>query len=186
MSSLPTLSAPRAALWSAGFVTLVMGGSLLAGCLEPLVAVAVVAAGALPPGRAVLLTLAVWLAGQAIGFGLHDYPRDPRTLAWGFGLGVAALAALTGAVPVLKAAAHEPVWLRAGLAFVAGFVANQLVILGVEQAITGACEVRPGVVSLVGAVNAAWLAGLLLFDALLRRAFPALPAFGRATAEGAA
>ncbi|MBU2362315.1 MAG: hypothetical protein KKB47_05615, partial [Alphaproteobacteria bacterium] len=83
-------SAPRTALWSAGLVALVMGGCLLVGCLEPLVAVAVVAAGALPMGRAILLTLAVWVAGQAIGFGLHDYPRDPRTIAWGVGLGVAA------------------------------------------------------------------------------------------------
>ncbi|WP_296597483.1 hypothetical protein [Phenylobacterium sp.] len=179
MSSVSMLSAPRAALWSAGLVTLVMGGCLLAGCLEPLVAVAVIAAGALPLGRAALLVTAVWLAGQAIGFGLHDYPRDPRTIAWGFGLGLAALAALAGAVPILKATAGKPVWLRAGLAFVAAFVANQLVILGVEQAVTGACEVRPGVVSLVGALNAAWLAGLLAIDAVVRRTSLPLPSFGR-------
>ncbi|MBU1374513.1 MAG: hypothetical protein KJ775_01955 [Alphaproteobacteria bacterium] len=172
-------SAPRTALWSAGLVALVMGGCLLVGCLEPLVAVAVVAAGALPMGRAILLTLAVWVAGQAIGFGLHDYPRDPRTIAWGVGLGVAALAALAGAAPVLAATAGKPTWLRAGLAFVAAFVANQLVILGVEQAITGACEIRPGVISLVGGVNAAWLAGLLALDAGLRRLPLALPGFGR-------
>lgn len=173
------LSMPRTALWSAGFVTLVMGGCLIAGCLEPLVAVAVIAAGALPLGRAALLTLAVWLAGQAIGFGLHDYPRDPRTIAWGFGLGGAALAALAGAAPVLRATVGKPVWLRAGLGFVVAFVANQLAILAVEQMITGACEVRPGVISLVGVVNAAWLAGLLALDAGLRRLSVGLPAFGR-------
>lgn len=175
--------APRTGLWSAGFVVLVMGGCLVFACLEPLVAVAVIAAGALPPARAALLVAAVWLAGQAVGFGLHDYPRDPRTIAWGFGLGAAALAALAGAVPVLKATADKPVWLRAGLAFVAGFVANQLVILGVEQAITGACEVRPGVISLVGAINAGWLAGLLALDAVLRRTSLPLPAFGRPMSE---
>jgi len=49
----------------------------------------------------------------------------------------------------------------------------------VEQLVTGACEVRPGVISLVGAVNAAWLAALLALDAVVRRATPALPAFGR-------
>jgi hypothetical protein len=173
------LSQPRTALWSAGVVVLVLGGCLIAGCLEPLVAVAVIAAGALPIRRAVVLTLAVWLAGQATGFGLHDYPRDPRTIAWGFGLGVAALAALAGAAPVLAATVGKPVWLRAGLAFVTAFVANQLVILGVEQVITGACEVRPGVISLVGAVNAAWLAGLLAVDAVVRRTPLAVPAFGR-------
>ncbi len=180
MSSVSMFSAPRAALWSAGLVTLVMGGCLLAGCLEPLVAVAVIAAGALPLGRAALLVAAVWLAGQAIGFGLHDYPRDPRTVAWGLGLGVAALAALAAAAPTLRITTGKPVWLRAGLAFVAAFVANQLVILGVEQGLTGACEARPGVVSLVGAVNAVWLAGLLGVDAVLRRLSAPLPGFGRA------
>ena len=174
------LSAPRTALWSAGVVVLVMGGCLVAGCLEPLVAVAVIAAGALPLGRAVMLTLAVWLAGQAIGFGLHDYPRDPHTVAWGLGLGAAALAALAGAAAALAATADKPTWLRAGIAFIAGFVANQLVILEVEQAITGACEVRPGVVSLVGTINATWLAGLLALDAVVRRTPLALPAFGGA------
>ncbi|MBU2152549.1 MAG: hypothetical protein KKE02_16125, partial [Alphaproteobacteria bacterium] len=89
------------------------------------------------------------------------------------------LAALAGAAPVLAATAGKPTWLRAGLAFVAAFVANQLVILGVEQAITGACEIRPGVISLVGGVNAAWLAGLLALDAGLRRLPLALPGFGR-------
>ena len=89
MTSIP--SPPRTALWSAGLVGLVLGGCFLFGCLEPLVAVAVVAAGALPLGRALLLTAAVWLAAQAVGFGLHDYPRDAQTISWGVGLGAAAL-----------------------------------------------------------------------------------------------
>jgi len=166
-------------LWSAGLVALVLGGCLLIGCLEPLVAVAVIAASALPFGRALLLTAAVWLAGQAIGFGLHDYPRDAQTISWGVGLGVAALVSTTAAVAPLHAFRGEPMWLRAGAAFVTAFVSNQVVILGVEQIITGACMVRPGVISLVGAVNATWLVGLLALDAGLRRAVPSLPAFGR-------
>jgi hypothetical protein len=156
-----------------------LGGCLLIGCLEPLVAVAVIAAGALPLGRALLLTAAVWLAGQAIGFGLHDYPRDAQTLSWGVGLGVAALVSVGAAAPTLAAFKDKPVWLRAGAAFVAAFVANQLVILGVEQVITGACTVRPGVISLVGAINGAWLVALLALDAALRRTPLSVPAFGR-------
>jgi hypothetical protein len=179
MSSVPPSLHPRTGLWSAGLVTLVLGGCLLIGCLEPLVAVAVIAAGALPLRRALLLTGAVWLSGQAIGFGLHHYPRDAQTISWGVGLGVAAFASAVAAAATLKSSAGRPIWLRAGAAFVAAFVANQLVILGAEQIVTGACEVRPGVISLVGAVNAAWLAGLLAFDAILRRAAAPLPAFGR-------
>jgi hypothetical protein len=169
----------RTAMWSAGLVVLVLGGCLLIGCLEPLVAVAVIAAGALPLGRALLLTGAVWLAGQAVGFGLHYYPRDAQTLSWGLGLGVAALISAAAAAATLAAFAGKPVWLRAGAAFVAAFVVDQVVILGVEQVITGACTIRPGVISLVGAANAAWLAGLLALDAVLRRTPLAIPAFGQ-------
>jgi hypothetical protein len=173
------LSTPRTGLWSAGLVALVLGGCLLIGCLEPLVAVAVITAGALPLGRALLLTVAVWLAGQAIGFGLHDYPRDTQTISWGAGLGVAALVSAVAAAPTLAALTGKPIWLRAGAAFVVAFVANQLVILGVEQAITGACTLRPGVISLVGAVNAGWFVALLTLDAALRRRSLSIPAFGR-------
>jgi hypothetical protein len=179
-SVLPSLK-PHAGLWSAGLVALVLGGCLLAGCLEPLVAVAVIAAGALPLGRALLLTAAVWLAGQVIGFGLHDYPRDAQTISWGVGLGVAALVAVLAAAATLPAFAGKPAWLRAGAAFVTAFVANQAVILGVEQVVTGACEIRPGVISLVGAVNAGWLAGLLALDRVLHRTALPLPTFARAT-----
>ena len=170
---------PRTALWSAGLVALVLGGCLLIGCLEPLVAVAVIAAGALPLGRALLLTALIWLTAQAVGFGLHDYPRDAQTFSWGLGLGVAALAAAGAAAAMLPAFPGKPVWLRAGAAFIAAFVADQIVILGVEQVVTGACEVRPGVISAVGLANGAWLGGLLALDAILRRAAWPVPAFGR-------
>ena len=179
MTSIP--SPPRTALWSAGLVGLVLGGCFLFGCLEPLVAVAVIAAGALPLGRALLLTAAVWLAAQGIGFGLHDYPRDAQTISWGVGLGVAALASVGAAAATLAAFAGKPVWLRAGAAFIGAFVADQVVILGVEQVVTGACVVRPGVITIVGLTNAAWLAALLALDAALRRAAWPVPAFGRRT-----
>jgi hypothetical protein len=173
------LPLPRTALWSAGVVSLVLGGCLLIGCLEPLVAVAVIAAGALPLGRALLLTAGVWLAGQAIGFGLHDYPRDAQTISWGLGVGVASLVSVGAAAAALPALAGKPVWLRAGAAFIAAFVADQVVILGVEQVVTGACAIRPGVISAVGLANAAWLIGLLALDAALRRAAWPVPVFGR-------
>ena len=172
-------TAPWSAPWSASLVALVLGGCLLVGCLEPLVAVAVIAAGALSLGRALLLTGAVWLAGQAVGFGLHDYPRDAQTLAWGFGLGAAAVASVLAAAATLAVFAGTPVWLRAVAAFVAAFLVDQIGLLGVEQLVTGACEVRPGVIGLVAGVNAAWLAALLALAAALSRAALPVPAFGR-------
>lgn len=166
--------------WSAGLVAAVVGGCLAIGCLDPLVAVAVIAAGALTPGRAVLLVLAAWLAGQAVGFGLHDYPRTFQTVAWGVGLGAGALIALATAIAVLWLLPGRPAWLRATLAFAAAFCAQQAAMLGVEQIVAGSCEIRPAIIAQVGLINAAWFAGLFALDALIARRAPSLPAFGRA------
>ncbi len=40
---------------------------------------------------ALLLTVALWLANQIVGFGLMGYPWDGSTLLWGAVLGVVAL-----------------------------------------------------------------------------------------------
>jgi hypothetical protein len=173
------LSSTRSGVWSAGLVAGVIGGCLVVGCLEPLVAVAVIAAGALPPLRAVLLVLATWAAGQAVGFGLHDYPRDVQAIAWGFGLGAGALVALATAIAVLWLLQGRPAWLRAGAAFTAAFFAQQAAMLGVEQIIAGSCEIRPAVIAQVGLINAAWFALLFALDAVIARRAPQLPAFGR-------
>jgi hypothetical protein len=170
----------RTGAWSAGLIAAVVGGCLIIGCIDPLVAVAVIAAGALPPARAVLLVLATWAAGQAVGFGVHDYPRDPQTIAWGFGLGAGALAALGTATMVLWLLPRRSAWLRAVAAFAAAFCAQQAAMLGVEQIVVGACEVRPAIIAQVGLINVVWFAGLFAVDALIARKVPSLPAFGRA------
>jgi hypothetical protein len=173
------VSPTRTGVWSAGLVAAVLGGCLMIGCLEPLVAVAVIAAGALPPARAVLLTLAVWAAGQAVGFGLHDYPRDVQTIVWGFGLAAGALVALAVAMAVLWLLHGRPTWLRAGAAFAAAFFGHQAAMLGVEQIVAGSCEIRPAIIAQVGLINAGWFAGLMALDAVIARTAPTLPAFGR-------
>lgn len=168
----------RETAWSAGLLGAVVLGCLALSCLEPLVAVAVLAAGALPPARAVGLTLAVWLVGQAVGFGLHDFPVDRTTIGWGIGLGLAAAASTLAAAATLVRLPGRPSWFRAGLAFIAAFVANQLVALGVQQVVEGACEIVPGVISRIGLLNAAWLAVLLAADALARRFLGSGTGFG--------
>lgn len=157
-------------LWSAAVLLAVMAGCLALACLEPLVAVAVLAASRLGLARALVLTALVWLCGQAIGFGLRDYPVDAQTVGWGIGLGVMALAALAAAALVLPRLPQGwPEWFRVAVAFVPAFVANQLAALAVELAIKGSCEIVPGVVTAVGLINLGWLAALLALDALARR-----------------
>lgn len=173
-------SPARTGLWSAGLVAAVAGGCLLIGCLDPLVAVAVIAAGTLRPLQALLLTLAVWAVGQAVGFGLHDYPRDLQTVSWGFGLAAGALIALATAMAVLWLLQGRSIWLRATTAFGAAFLAQQAAMLGVEQIVAGSCEIRPAIIAQVGAINAAWFAGLMGVDALVARTARSLPTFRQA------
>ncbi|WP_374471441.1 hypothetical protein [Phenylobacterium sp.] len=176
------LHARDGALWSAGLLVTVVGGCLALACLEPLVAVAVLAAGALPIGRALLVTAAVWLAGQAVGFGLHDYPVDRMTIGWGIGLGVAAMVSTVAAAAALAHLRGRPAWFRAGIAFVAAFVVDQLALLGVQQVVQGSCEIVPGVITQVGLINAAWLAALLALDQAAVHASGGRAGFGRRTA----
>lgn len=160
--------------WSLGLYGLVTLGCLALACLEPLVAVAVLAASRLKLPAALALTAAVWLTGQAIGFGLRGFPVDTQTLGWGLGLGVMALASLLTAALVLPRLPQAwPAWFRAAVAFVPAFVANQLCALAVQQVVQGSCEIVPGVITAIGLINAGWLAALLALDALARRV-PAL------------
>src|SRR5271169_4953198 len=67
-------------------------------CATPFAAFAVVAAAMLPLRPALLVVTGAWLVNQSIGFGVHHYPIDASTAAWGFVIGIAALAATAAAV----------------------------------------------------------------------------------------
>src|ERR1700719_3527926 len=61
-------------------------------CATPFAAFAVIAAAMLPLRPALLVATGAWLVNQGIGFGALRYPIDASTIAWGFVIGVAALA----------------------------------------------------------------------------------------------
>src|SRR6185312_7148286 len=60
-------------------------------CATPFAAFAAIAAATLPWRPACLVVVGAWLINQAIGFGVHHYPVDASTIAWGFVIGAAAL-----------------------------------------------------------------------------------------------
>lgn len=62
-------------------------------CATPFAAFAVIAAAALPRRPALLVVAGAWLVNQTIGFGALHYPINFSTIAWGFVIGAAALAA---------------------------------------------------------------------------------------------
>ena len=66
-------------------------------CATPFAAFAVIAAATLLLRPALLVITGAWLVNQSIGFGMLHYPIDASTIAWGFVIGAAALAATAGA-----------------------------------------------------------------------------------------
>lgn len=145
--------------WSA---LLVVGGTALGTaflCVAPFAAVAAIAARTLPLGAALGTVAAMWLANQALGFGVFHYPHDAASVSAGLALGAgAALAA------VVAARVRVPV-----LAFVAAFVTF--------EAVQFACALQAGDVRSFAPSIVAWLLGgnllggatLLSFREALRR-----------------
>ena len=171
-------------VWSGGLAVGVLGGSLALSCIMPFAAIAALAAGALPLRRALALVALVWALNQAIGFGWLGFPRDASTMLWGVGIGVSALLVTTAISLLLAQLAARAFWQRAGAAFVAAFVLDQLALLAVAGLVDGRCVVDPQVIATVGLNNAAWFVGLLALEALAR---PVLRApFGFAAASGLA
>src|SRR3954462_4631533 len=86
-------AAAGVAIW----IALVSGSSVLfslaLACATPFAALATVSGLALRRGPALALVGTAWLANQAVGYGLLNYPRTPDSFAWGAAIGIAALAA---------------------------------------------------------------------------------------------
>lgn len=83
----------RRFLWLAALVAAGVAFSLGLACAAPLAAFAAAGALTLPRRDALMLTAAVWLANQIVGFAFLAYPWTADTLAWGLVLGIVALIA---------------------------------------------------------------------------------------------
>jgi hypothetical protein len=106
------------AMW----LTLIVGSgvclSTFFACATPFAALATVAALKLGRRDAVGAIGVVWLANQAIGYGLLGYPWTWDSAAWGLAIGLSACLAVQGARGL---AANRPASLAVSLPFVAAF-----------------------------------------------------------------
>lgn len=76
------------------FLTLAsLAFSYVFACAAPFAALATLAALNLRRQDAYILTVLVWLANQAVGYGLLHYPHSFDSYAWGAAIGIAALLA---------------------------------------------------------------------------------------------
>jgi hypothetical protein len=145
-------------------------------CAVPFAAFGAIAALTLPRRDALLLTAALWLVNQAIGFAILHYPLDGMTLVWG---------AVLGGIAVLSTVAAQAVIEGRGLAlapaagFAAAFVAYEVSLYLVSAGALGGTEdFTAAIVGRILAINAAGFAALLAAALLIaaaagsRRALP--------------
>lgn len=145
------------------FLTLAsLGFSYIFACAAPFAALATLAALNVRRSDAYGLVVLVWLANQAVGYGLLHYPQTWDSYGWGFAIGLAALLA-TQAVLLLG---PHPRRMGTVLGTLVGFLAAFAVY---ELALYAASFLLPSsdaafslpIVWYIFKVNAAALAGLV-------------------------
>lgn len=167
-------SAIAAGLWIAGIAALCVGGSYVYACAAPFAAIAALAALKMDRTSGLALVVVAWLANQAIGFAVLDYPHTASTYAWGLVIGVAAVIGFAAARAITSA---EKAPLLTGVAaFAASFVFYQTGLYAVSFILGGSeYAFSLEVVGYVLRVNVVAFAGLLI----LHRAAVALGALRR-------
>jgi hypothetical protein len=131
-------------------------------CITPFAAFAVIAATTLTRRHAIVLTIAVWLANQAVGFGALNYPWTPKTFAWGIAIGGAAVLGVLAAQWTLGrlGSLRAPVPVIGG--FAAAFALYQSALYAVAATLLGGTGAfAPAIVGHVLVINAIRFVGLL-------------------------
>ena len=105
-----------------------IGFSLLFACATPFVALVTLAALSMTRRDALIVTGAVWLANQAVGYGILDYPRTFDSYAWGVAIGVAALLALFAARTIGEQVERRGPFVATGAAFGVAFAIYELTL----------------------------------------------------------
>jgi hypothetical protein len=151
--------AERRAIWIALLIITGVGSSFFFACATPFAAVATLASLRLDRREAVAAVGLVWLANQAIGYGILGYPWTLDSAAWGVAIGLSGYLALLAATALTPA---EPARLATSLPFMGAFATYELglyvagfVLPGGNSAFTGA------IIAQVFAVNLIALIGLL-------------------------
>lgn len=130
-------------------------------CATPFAAFAVVAAATLSLRPALSVVTGAWLVNQTIGFGVHHYPIDASTIAWGLVIGATALIATAVSTVALRAMPRMRWPLALGLALMCAYGAYEIALFAATAFLGGAGAFTPEIVGRLGLLNVAWLIGLV-------------------------
>ncbi len=105
-----------------------IGFSLVFACATPFVALVTLAALTMSRRDAFIVTGAVWLANQAVGYGILDYPQTFDSYAWGVAIGLTVLLALAVARAIGERFERSGPFVSTGLAFLSAFAVYELAL----------------------------------------------------------
>lgn len=149
----------RTTVWIALVTVSSMLFSLGFACATPFAALAAVAASKMTRTSALALVTATWLANQAVGYLVLDYPRTPDSFGWGIAIGAAALLA-TVAAHELNRLALRPIASTLA-AFAVAFVVYQAALYSATAVLPSSGGFAIAVILYVGKVNVLGFAALL-------------------------
>jgi hypothetical protein len=152
-------------LWLALLIAASLLFTLGIACAVPFAAFGAIVAITLPQRDALLVTLALWLINQIVGFAVLHYPWDAMTLTWG---------AILAAIAVLSTVAAQATIGRYSLvttaiaSFAAAFAVYEGGLYLISASIMGGSEdFAAAIVVQILAINAAAFAGLLVAALLM-------------------
>ena len=147
--------------WLAFLVLAVSALSFVFACATPFAAFGVLAAMTLSRTDAIRITIALWMANQAIGYGILGYPVTVNSVSWGLAIGGAAVLSTIVArliISRLQTARGLP---RAAVALGGTFAMYEIALFTVAVAGLGGTGSFAGpIVSRTLVINAAALVGL--------------------------
>jgi hypothetical protein len=160
---IPATTTIRRGAWIGLLAGSSIGFSLIFACATPFVALATVATITMIRRDALIVTVAAWLANQAVGYGILNYPHTPESYAWGAATGVAALLALLMARTVCAQVARRGPVVATAMTFTAAFAVYELALHGAAFWLpSDQAAFSWSVVAYILQVNAAGLAVLLI------------------------
>ena len=151
--------------------------TLALACATPFPALAAIAATQMRRRDGLVLMALTWIASQAVGFCVLDYPHDAKTTAWAVALGMAAVVSALAARWVADRVSPSRPLARIAVAYAAAAVAFKLVILLWSFGLGGvATTLSPAINARQLVRNAAILVGLwAAYRALVAAGVPGAP-----------
>ena len=140
-----------------------IGFSLVFACATPFVALVTLAALTMNRRDALIVTGSVWLANQAVGYGILGYPRTFDSYAWGVAIGITVLLALVVARAIGERFERRGSIVSTGIAFLSAFAVYELALYAASFWLSGSDTAFSwATVGYILQVNALGLGGLLV------------------------